>query len=101
MKNNIGHNWKDLVRVLPYSPSKQQLEINNEIKSIEYEHQGQLKEQAYQAMVKWHNHNGRRASIDVLKDCLREIQENRLAENLEKLAVVRQESLSAGSGSGA
>ena len=60
---------------------------------IEYENQGQLKEQAYQALVQWHNHNGPRASIDVLKDSLCEIQENRIAEQLEKMAVIRRESI--------
>ena len=100
VKNSIGHSWKDLVRVLPYSPEKPSAEINNEIRVIEYENQGQLKEQAYQAMVKWQNHNGRRASVDLLKDSLREISENRLADHIEKHVMIRQESHS-GSGSGA
>ena len=47
MKNNIGLGWKDLARSLPYAPAKGMVEVNNEIKAIEYENQGQLKEQVY------------------------------------------------------
>ena len=45
VKNNIGLGWKDLARTLPYAPAKAMTELNNEIKAIEYENQGQLKEQ--------------------------------------------------------
>ena len=45
VKNNIGFGWKDLARALPYAPAKEMAELNNEIKAIEYENQGQLKEQ--------------------------------------------------------
>ncbi len=48
LKNQIGMGWKDLVRTLPYEPQRDMNEINNEIKAIEYDNQGQLKEQAYQ-----------------------------------------------------
>ena len=45
IKNNIAHGWKDLARALPYEQEKDMGELNTEIKIIEYENQGQLKEQ--------------------------------------------------------
>lgn len=76
--------WKELARTLPYSPSREINETNIEIRAIEYEHPGQLKEQAYQSLVQWYNHIGRRASVVVLSSSLREINENRLADSIEK-----------------
>jgi hypothetical protein len=85
VKNNIGYNWKDLARCLPYGDKKELTEIDNEIKVIEYENQGQLKEQAYQSLLKWYSHVGRRASVDLLSEALRDIDQNRLADSIEKI----------------
>ena len=74
-----------MARCLPYGDEKRELsEVDNEIRVIEYENQGQLKEQAYQSLLKWYSHMGRRASVDVLSEALRDIRENRLAESVEK-----------------
>lgn len=62
------------------------MEINNEIKLIEGENKGHLREQAYQALIRWHCHNGRKASLSALKQALRDIQENRLADHVEMQA---------------
>ena len=82
VKNKIGINWKDLARSLPYEPVKEIHEIDRDIKEIEYEHRGDLKEQAYQSLVRWYSHSGRKASVDMLWDTLKEINETRLAEEL-------------------
>ncbi len=84
VKNHIGHGWKDLARSLPYLPERDELEINNEIRVIEYETSGQLKEHAYQALTAWFKHCGRRATIDILINTLREIGENRIADLVER-----------------
>ena len=85
IKNNIGQQWKDLARALPHYNSDQEIdETNTEIRAIEYEHQGQLKEQAYQSLVRWHKHCGMRASVEVLNQSLRDIKENRLADSIER-----------------
>ena len=39
--------------------------------------------QAYQCLFRWYTHNGRRASVDRLKETLRELNENRLADSIE------------------
>lgn len=82
VKNKIGLNWKDLARSLPYEPVKEIHEIDDEIKTIEYEHRGELKEQAYQSLVRWYSHSGRRASVNLLTETLRDINENRIAEEV-------------------
>ncbi|KAK2157897.1 hypothetical protein LSH36_182g05020 [Paralvinella palmiformis] len=87
VKNNIGHNWKDLARTLPYHDEKELSEIDIEIKAIEYENQGQLKEQAYQSLVRWYNRAGKRASVELLSEALRDIRQNRLADTIEKEVV--------------
>ena len=99
MKNSIGHNWKDLARALPYGSSKPLSEINNEIKAIEYENHGQLKEQAYQSLARWHAHAGRKASVKHLKEALMELNETRIAEKIASASESSEDTLSTGSGS--
>ena len=82
VKNKIGLNWKDLARSLPYEPAKEIHDIDRDIKEIEYEYRGELKEQAYQSLVRWYSHTGRRASVDSLLITLKDINEVRLAEEL-------------------
>ena len=99
VKNGIGHGWKDLARSLPYSPAKELIEINNEITSIEYRNTGQLKEQSLQALLAWYGHCGKKASVPELCKTLRELNENRLADNIEKV-VLKMDSASEGSTTG-
>lgn len=91
VKNNIGHNWKDLARTLPYGDEKDLSEIDIEIRAIEYANRGQLKEQAYQSLLKWYNHTGKRASVELLTESLRDIKQHRLADTIEMEVVQKTE----------
>ena len=65
------------------------MDINNEIRVTEYGNPGHLKEQAYQMLLKWYGHCGRRASVLVLCETLRELNENRIADNIERVVLKR------------
>jgi hypothetical protein len=53
IKNQIGLRWKELARCLPYHPPRDLHDIDADIKEIEYENQGQLKEQVRRGTNQW------------------------------------------------
>ena len=80
-----------MARTLPYGDEKDLSEIDIEIRAIEYANRGQLKEQAYQSLLKWYNHTGKRASVELLTESLRDIKQHRLADTIEMEVVQKTE----------
>ena len=66
----VGHDWKSLFREL----MQMSLETECIINEIELKYPGQLREQAFQSLIRWQNCMGNMATLDQLKIGLKENQ---------------------------
>ncbi len=75
-----GQEWKDLYRELMQKFKLDEVEIH--ILEIEKQSPGQLREQAYQAMMKWRRQCGEKATLKVLKTALKDCEMKHILDSL-------------------
>ncbi len=78
----IGYEWKGLFReLLSADPMKTEIVISE----LDVRYQGQLREQAYQALLAWQHNSGRGANIARLTNALTTCQLTSIVEDIQDL----------------